>query len=137
MQITIKIIAVFMMLNGIFFMSNIYVLGDHEAAIAMHDDLSPEAGPVMVQAKVLNCFVVGILYLLSGIGLLRANSHLASLGALGCLVFLALYGVELIMWGDTHTRVWIDFSIFGGVSFIFGMVSFLYWKGIFLQSKAN
>jgi amino acid permease len=121
-------IALLMILNGLFYASNIYVLGNHEAAIAMHDDLSPDAGPIITMAKVLVCFVVGICYLVAGLGIFSSKKDLVQLGVWGCLLFLALYIIELILWGTTHTRVWRDFAIFGGVSIVFGLFSYRYWK---------
>ena len=122
------VIAGLMILNGLFFISNIYVLGNQEAAMAMHNDLSPDAGPFITMAKVLNCFFVGICYLVAGIGIFRSKKSLVQWGVWGCLLFLALYIVELILWGSSHTRVWFDFSIFGGISMIYGFFSYRYWR---------
>lgn len=122
------IIATLMILNGLFFMSNIYVLGNHDAAVAMHDDLSPDAGPFIAMTKVLVCFFSGICYLVAGVGFFRSKNGFVQWGVWGCLPFLALYIIELILWGSTHTRVWVDFSMFGGISMIYGLFSYNYWR---------
>ena len=124
----LSIFAVLMILNGLFFMSNIYVLGSHEAAVAMHNDLSPNAGPIITMGKVLNCFLVGICYIVAGIGILRLKKGLVQWGVWGCILFIAFYIIELILWGSTHKRVWFDFSIFGGISIVYGFISYRYWK---------
>ncbi len=65
------IILIMMILNGLLFISNIYVLGNREAAINMHDDLAPSSSALMVNAKVILCFIVGILYIVSVFGIIR------------------------------------------------------------------
>ncbi len=122
------IILVVMLLNGLLFVSNIYVLGDREAAIEMHDDLPPTAGALMVNAKVVLCFVVGILYLVSAVGIFRGKYNLALGGLVGFALFDGFYILQLIMWARIHPRIWFDFSIFGGVSLVLGIFSWWHWR---------
>lgn len=124
----LKIAAVLMLLNGLFFMSNIYVLGDTPEAIAMHDDLARDASPFMVQGKVVNCFLVGLGYLISGIGILRNRPKLGQWGFWAAIFFIGFYLVELVLWGKSHPRVWTDFAIFGGISAIWGILSYRIWR---------
>jgi len=115
-------------LNGLLFISNIYVLGDREAAIKMHDDLPRVASAAWANTKVIVCFVVGILYLLSAYGIIRTKRNFTLAGILGFIIFDGVYLIQLIMWAGIHPRIWIDFSTFGGVSFLIGMYSLYYWK---------
>lgn len=119
---------ILMVLNGLFFIANIYVLGNTQEAIAMHDDLTPTAGAVMANAKVINCFVVGLCYLAAAWGIARRRSVLALFGVLGFVLFDGFYLLELVLWGSSHTRVWVDFSIFGGISLVIGIFSWHQWK---------
>lgn len=122
------IILILMLLNGLLFISNIYVLGNREAAIEMHDDLAPTASAFMANAKVVLCFVVGILYVISAVAIIKKKYPLALSGVIGFILFDGFYIIELILWSKTHPRVWIDFSIFGGLSLLFGVYSWLNWR---------
>lgn len=115
------IIIALLLLQGLLFICNIYVLGDVEAAIAMHEDLAPTADPFIVNGKVIVCFITGILYLLAAYGIIRKNHHLLFTGILGIILFLGYYIIELFLWGASYPRVWLDFSIFGGLSLIMGV----------------
>ena len=121
-------IVILMMLNGLLFISNIYVFGNREAAIGMHDDLAPTASDLMVNAKVVLCFVVGFLYVVSAIGIMKKKYALALSGVIGFILFDGFYILELILWSKTHPRVWIDFSVFGGLSLLIGIYSWLNWS---------
>ena len=80
-----SILVILMIINGLLFVSNIYVLGDHQGAIKMHDDLASTASAFMANLKVLNCFFVGILYLISAFGIIKKRYHLTLAGVLGAL----------------------------------------------------
>lgn len=121
-------ILLLMILNGLLFISNIYVLGDREAAIEMHDDLAPTASSLMANAKVVICFVVGVLYVVSAFAIIKKKYYLSLSGVIGFVLFVGFYILELILWSQTHPRVWIDFSIFGGFSLLFGIYSWLNWR---------
>jgi hypothetical protein len=121
-------ILILMVLNGLFFCANIYVLGNTQAAIAMHDDLAPDAGPSIANAKVLICFFVGLCYLIAAWGMARDRNRLALVGIGGFVLFDGFYLIELILWGKSHPRVWFDFGIFGGISLVIGIFSWLQWE---------
>ena len=57
--------------NGLFFASNIYVIGNPEAALEMHEDLPPDAGYLWAYAKGTECFYNRYLYLISAYGIIR------------------------------------------------------------------
>lgn len=118
-------IVVIMVLNGIFFASNIYVLGDRGAAVAMHGDLAPTASAVMANAKVIITFVTGLLYLLSAYAIVRKKREWAVAGVLACFLFNGLYAVEIMKWGSSHPFVWFGFCLMGGLSFLIGAYSYL------------
>jgi len=122
------IILIVMMLNGLLFISNIYVLGNREAAINMHNDLAPSANALMVNTKVIITFIVGVLYIISAFGIIRKKYDLAFAGIIGFVLFDGFYIVELIMWARIHPRIWIDFSIFGGLSLLIGVYSWWNWR---------
>jgi hypothetical protein len=119
---------ILLLLNGLLFISNIYVLGNPEAAIAMHNDLAPWASPLMANSKVLNCFVTGILYLVAFAAFILDKRHWALAGVVACLLFDGFYLVELALWGLSYSRVWFDFGVFGGLSLFFGAWSWRYWR---------
>ena len=123
-----NVLLVVMVFVGLLFVSNIYVLGNREAAIEMHEDLAPWAGNVVVQGKVIKCFAVGILYLTAAYGIVRGQRHLALAGIIGTGIFIVYYFAELLLWGGTHERVWLDFGIFGGVCLLIGVFCWLHWR---------
>ncbi len=126
---TLKIsVLVLMMLIGMFLVSNIYILGDHQGAIEMHEDLAPNASAFWANAKVLNCFFTGLLYVISSIGIIRKRYHLTLAGVIGAGIFIALYLIQLWMWAGIHPRIWFDFSIFGGLALLFGIYSWRIWQ---------
>ncbi len=127
-KIGTTIILVLMILNGLLYVSNIYVIGNREAAISMHDDLAPTTSAFMANVKVINVFVVGILYLVAAFGFIRKKHSLTLAGVIGCILFIGLYIIQIILWADIHPRIWIDFSIFGGISILIGIYSGLNWK---------
>jgi hypothetical protein len=95
-----------MVLNGLLFVSNIYVLGNTEAAIEMHDDLPRSASALLANVKVIDCFVVGILYLTAAYGIIRQKYHLALAGVIGCVLFVGLYLYQfMIAWGNIHAEM--------------------------------
>jgi hypothetical protein len=117
--------VVLMVLNGLLFVSNIYVLGNAKAAIEMHTDLSPMAGPTMANGKVIVCFVAGILYLIAAYAVFARKRHRAVAGVIGFVIFDGFYLVELVMWGGSHLPVWLGFCIFGGLGLLIGWYSWL------------
>jgi hypothetical protein len=123
-----------LVLNGLLFVSNIYVLGDTPAAIAMHDDLSPLASPFVANLKVLVCFDTGILYLAAAIGILRRSRALVVCGIAAFLLFDGTYLYELAAWGLSHPRVWLDFTVFGGLSLAFGWFAWREWRRLALAT---
>ncbi len=123
-----RLLLLLLVLNGVFFVSNIYVLGDTPAAVAMHDDLAPSASPAVANAKVVVTFAAGALYLLTAIGVARGRRGLAACGVAAFLLFDGLYVYELAAWGRSHPRVWIDFAIFGGLALTFGIFSWREWR---------
>lgn len=124
-----------MILNGLLFISNIYVLGNNEAAINMHTDLAPSASTLMVNAKVIICFIVGMLYLVSAFGIIRRKFNLALAGIIGFILFDGFYIIELALWSRIHPQVWFGFIIAGGLSLLIGLYSFQNWrKGHSLQT---
>jgi hypothetical protein len=127
-KISGQIILILMLLNGIFFISNIIVIGNTEAAIEMHEDLSPVAGPIMANSKVIITFVGGLLYIIAAIGIFKKKYNLALCGFIAFILFFLFYIIELLSWGNTHTPVWIGFSIFGTLSLIYGIFSWSNWK---------
>lgn len=122
------IILIMMILNGLLFISNIYVLGDREAAIKMHNDLAPSASALTANIKVIDCFVSGILYLSAAVGIIRRKYSWALAGVVAFVIFDGLYIIELVMWAKNHPRIWIDFSTFGGLSLLIGGYSWWTWK---------
>lgn len=134
-KLTKTAILILMVLNGLFFIANIYVLGNTQEAIAMHDDLAPTAGAVMANAKVLNCFVVGMCYLVAAWGIVRRRSIPVLFGVLGFALFDGFYLLELVLWGRSHTRVWVDFIIFGGISLVIGIFSWHQWKNRIITAE--
>jgi hypothetical protein len=121
-------LLVLLILNGLLFVSNICVLGDTPAAIAMHDDLSPLASPFIANLKVLVCFDTGILYLAAAIGIVRRTRALVACGVGAFLLFDGTYLYELAAWGLSHPRVWLDFTVFGGLSLAFGLFAWREWR---------
>lgn len=122
------LILVLMILNGLLFISNIYVIGDTQAIIAMHDDLAPSSSPLLANIKVIVCFITGILYLISAFGIMKKKPHLAIPGFVGFVLFDGLYIFQLVIHASIHPRIWIDFSIFGTISLIIGLFCLQYWK---------
>lgn len=126
---TVRVLGVLLLvLNGLFFVSNIYVLGDAAAAVAMHGDLAPTVSPVVANVKVIVTFTTGALYLLAAAGILRHRRALAACGVAAFVLFDGLYLYELTAWGRSHPRVWIDFTVFGGLSLLFGAMSWREWR---------
>lgn len=118
-----RALIVLLVLNGLFFASNIYVLGDTAAAIEMHDDLAPTASPFVANLKVASCFATGILYLLAALGFVRRRPALVACGVWGFALFDGLFLYELAAWGLSHPRVWLDFAVFGGLALLFGVAA--------------
>jgi hypothetical protein len=131
-EMTSKVLKVaflaIMVLNGIFFAVNIYVLGDSRAAIAMHDDLAPTASALMANTKVLVTFFTGMLYLVAAASILRHRRTLLLSGVVAFILFDGLYVIELVQWGSFHSWVWTGFFIFGTLSFLIGVYSYLSWR---------
>jgi hypothetical protein len=136
-KIGTTIILILMILNGLFFVSNIYVLGNTEAAIEMHDDLPRSASALLANAKVIDCFIVGILYLVAAYGIIREKYSLALAGVVGCVLFVGLYVFQLIMWAGEHPRMWLDFAIFGGLSLLLGVYSWWNWRKRTISTGQN
>ncbi len=125
----IKIIMLVIMIsNGLLFVINIYVLGDREAAIEMHEDLSPDASALMANLKVLVGFATGILYLIGAYGIIRKKYALTFAGIMGFVLFDGFYIIELVLWAASYPLIWISFGIFGSLAFIIGAYSHRIWR---------
>jgi len=123
---TLRLVAVALLtLNGLLFVSNLYVLGNTQAALAMHTDPAPTAGPVMAKAKVIVCFGAGMLYLIAAWAIASRKPRWAIAGVVGVLVFDGFYLVELVLWGHRHPQVWLGFSLFGGLGLALGWYCWL------------
>ena len=121
---SIKIIVLTLMaLNGLLFISNIYTLGNPAAATHIHNDLAPSASALIINAKVIICFLVGILYLITVVAIILKKPQAKLAALLACILFDGLYIIELFMWGNTHPMVWFGFSLFGGLSLLFAIYS--------------
>ena len=120
-----RVFVLLMILNGLLFVSNIYVLGNTKAAMEMHTDLAPTAGPAMANGKVVVCFVTGILYLIAASAILTHKTRWAIAGVAGFLIFDGFYLAELALWGGHHPQVWLGFGVFGGLALAFGWYSWL------------
>lgn len=134
-----KIIKIFFLIIiigiGFFFIINIYVLGNREAAIEMHEDLAPTASSFMANTKVLITFLTGILNLITALGIIWKKEVLTIAGFIGFILFDGLYIIELIFWYKIHPRIWIDFFIFGSLILIIGIYSFYYWFKNYIKNK--
>lgn len=117
-----------MIANGLMFISGTYVLGDRKAAIEMHEDLAPSASDLMVNAKVVISFVVGILYLIAAYGIIRKKYNLALAGVIGFAIFDGFYVIELVLWAKTNPGTWMGFCIFGSLALLFGAYSLWVWR---------
>ncbi len=125
----LKIIALILIIaQGLMFVSGVYVLGDREAAIEMHEDLAPTASVLMANAKVLLSFVVGILYLMTAYGILRRKYSLALAGVIGFAIFDGFYVIELVMWAKVNPWTWIGFCTFGSMGLLIGAYSLWIWR---------
>jgi hypothetical protein len=116
---TKTIISILMLLFGIFFASNIYVIGNDLAAVDMHKDLYAKASTVMIQGKVIDCFFVGILYVIGAIGLLRNKNKFAVYALIAPVLFILFYIIEIISWSSVYPVVWIYFGITSGINMLF------------------
>ncbi len=123
-----------MVLIGLFFGSNIYVLGDTASAIQMHEDLSPSASPLLVNMKVVITFITGILFLIAAFAIIRKNHNLSVAGTIGFALFDGFYLLELAMWANIHPRIWIYFSTVGGIVFLLGIFCWRYFMAGRTQS---
>ncbi|VVB68272.1 Uncharacterised protein [uncultured archaeon] len=116
-----------MILIGLLFGSNIYVLGDTASAIQMHDDLPSTATPLMVNMKVIITFITGMLFLIAAVAIISKNHNLSIAGTFGFALFDGFYLLELAMWANIHPRIWIYFAIVGGIVLLFGTFCWRYW----------
>ncbi len=114
------IIMAIIILNGIFFMCNIYVLGNRAEIIKMHQDLVPSAGDLIANAKVIGVFATGVLYIITAVSIIK-RKYWISLPAiiLGFLINNGLYVAQLIMWANMHPRIWIHMALFGGLNLLY------------------
>jgi hypothetical protein len=125
----LKLFALILIIaQGLMFVSGVYVLGNREAAIEMHEDLAPTASAFMANVKVILSFIVGILYLITAYGIIRKKYSLALAGVIGFIGFDGFYLVELAMWAKTNPWTWICFCIFGTVGFLIGAYSLWVWS---------
>ncbi len=117
-----------MIMIGLLFGSNIYVLGDTASAIHMHDDLPATASPLLVDLKVIITFITGMLYLIAAFSIISKNRNLALAGVLGFALFDGFYILEIAMWSDIRPQIWTYFVMVGGISLLFGIYCWRYWK---------
>ncbi len=115
-------------LTGLFFTSNIYVIGNPEAAIEMHDDLPGTASDFLAITKVIVVFITGISFLITAYAIIKRRKKYAIAGFVGAIIFNLEYLIQLYFWYDEHPRMLMDFAVFGTLSLVIGIRSFLYWK---------
>lgn len=117
------IVLILMVSNGLLFISNIYTMGDPQAAMDIHEDLAASASLFMINAKLLICFIAGILYLATAVATIFKKAWAALTAVIACVLFDGLYIVELIMWWNINPWVWFGFCLFGGLSLLFALYS--------------
>lgn len=128
-KITNIIVLSLIILNGIFFMCNIYVIGNREEIINMHQDLMPTASDFIANSKVIGVFITGILYIITVVSIIRKKYGFALVAIIfGFIINNGLYLIQLIMWANIHPRIWIHLAIFGGLNLLYVIYSLLRWK---------
>ena len=73
----------------------------------------------MIQGKVIDCFLVGILYIIGAIGLLRNKNKTAIYVLISAVLFISFYILEIISWSTVYPVVWVYFGIMGGINLLF------------------
>jgi hypothetical protein len=118
-----------LILNGLFFLCNIYVIGNREEIIKMHQDLVPAAGAFIANAKVIGVFITGILYIITALCIIKKKYRPAFTAIIsGFVINNGLYIAQLIMWADIHPRIWIHLGIFGGLNLVHVIYTWISWK---------
>lgn len=117
-----------LLLNGLFYMSNIIAIGNLEFMIEMHEDLSPNAGLMIANVKVINIFITGLCFLIGGISIIRKKYNFAIIGTFGTINFLLMYAYQIFMWGNEYKDVYVGLFTFGLVATLNGVVSFYFWN---------
>lgn len=117
-----------LLLNGLFYMSNIVVLGNGENIKAMHEDISPAATNLECNLKVVNVFITGLLFFCAAVFIIKKRYTFSLLGVIGTLNFLFMYVYQIVKWGDTHKAMYIGLFTYGVVATINGIGTLLFWQ---------
>jgi hypothetical protein len=123
-----------MILVGLLFGSNIYVLGDAASAIQMHEDLPQTASSLLVNMKVVITFITGVLFLVAALAIINKNHNMSLAGVFGFALFDGFYLLELAMWADVNPRIWTCFAIAGGIALLLGAFCWRYWTAGRIQT---
>ncbi len=83
---------------------------------------------IIVNAKVLVCFIAGALYIMTAAAILRKAYRWTLAGVIAFLLFDGLYLVELALWWRTNPKTWLGFGMFGTLNLLFGVASWRYWQ---------
>ena len=82
--------VILMLVNGVFYATNIVVIGNTNAILNMHEDLAPNAGAVIANIKVINIFIVGLLFVICAVSIIRKKYKFAITGIIAAVLFFAM-----------------------------------------------
>lgn len=122
------LLIILLLLNGLFYMSNIIAFGNLSFILEMHEDLYPNTSLLVANIKVLNIFITGLCFLVSAISIMRKKYYLSVLGTIGTINFLIMYLFQIIKWGSKYRTVYEGLFTFGAVAILNGIVSFYFWR---------
>jgi hypothetical protein len=125
------LLLILIILTGLLFISDIKLIGNTHAAVKMHSDLPRNASAMAANAKVIICFITGVLFIFAALAVFDRSYRGALSGIIGCILFDGFYLAEVILWGKINPHIWFGFFFFGSLCLFIGLFSLYY----FLKGK--
>ena len=122
------LLGLVMVVNGVWFASQVRFFYNVSAALRFHGDLPPDVDPSFVDLKVVAWGLAGLAWVVAGLGLMTGRRDWLPAAIVGFLLVDGLYAAELWLWGVTYPVVWAWFGIFGGLALAYAVVCRQVWK---------
>ena len=122
------LLGLVMVVNGLFFVSQVRLFYDRAAALRFHGDLPPDVDPSLVDLKVVVWGLAGLAWIVAGSGLMVGRRDWLPAAFVAFLLVDGFYVIQLWSWGVSFPAVWAWFSVFGGLALLYAVVCRQVWR---------
>ncbi len=99
-----------MLANGLWFLRNVFWIGDPATAIANNPDIPEFAAPGLVIGKMVVLLMVGLDYILAFVNILMKRYEFAKFAMFGTTLLIVTFFIEAMLWSSRYSEIWEPFA---------------------------